>query len=224
MSQDPYRHFDAAYLLGALGEDDRIAFEAHLPSCPDCRSSLGRARSAMPYLIASEEDALDGEAPFPDTILPRLLAQARRSGRRRRAILAAVGVAVASLIVAIGIATIVLNGTGRPEPQTHPMVALRSSPITATASLSSTAWGTDITLDCRYTQGGTEPPGYRYALAVRSRDGTISQLGTWQLNDSRPITFKAGTALPMNQIRSIEVTDSNGTPILRLMPPAHGAG
>ena len=35
---DPYREWDAAYVLGALSPRDRRAFEQHLATCPACRS------------------------------------------------------------------------------------------------------------------------------------------------------------------------------------------
>ena len=33
---DPFIHDDAAYVMGALSAEDRLAFEAHLVECPRC--------------------------------------------------------------------------------------------------------------------------------------------------------------------------------------------
>jgi hypothetical protein len=35
---DPCARLDAAYLLGALGADERLAYEAHLAICRRCRA------------------------------------------------------------------------------------------------------------------------------------------------------------------------------------------
>jgi anti-sigma factor RsiW len=41
---DPHLYDDAAYLLGALDDADRDAFEAHLVTCAECRSRLAELR------------------------------------------------------------------------------------------------------------------------------------------------------------------------------------
>jgi anti-sigma-K factor RskA len=43
----------AAYLLGALDEDERSGFEAHLAGCPACRAEVERLRVAADALPAS---------------------------------------------------------------------------------------------------------------------------------------------------------------------------
>ena len=37
---DPYREWDAAYVLGALSPRDRRAFEQHLATCAACREAV----------------------------------------------------------------------------------------------------------------------------------------------------------------------------------------
>lgn len=219
MTSDPFEHLDAAYLMGALAEDELIAYEAHLPGCAACRARLDEARSVIPYLIAGDETLLDDEPPFPDTLLPRLLAQGRRTTIRRRVAVSVIGAAAAVvlLVVAFGVAA-----PDRSTPEAHPMLALHDSPITATAALRPTAWGTEITLNCGYVHGSAIPAGYRYGLVVHGRNGTTSQLGTWALNDGRAITFTAGTALPVGQIQSVDITDTDGTALLELKQPSAG--
>lgn len=217
MNNDPHEHDDAAYLMGALSEHERAAYEAHLRDCTDCRARLEEIRSVMPYLIAGDESLLDDEAPFPDVILPRLLAQARRTTIRRRVALSVIGSAAALLVLAFA-----LSSPDRGNPQAMPMTALHPTPITATAALRPTAWGTEITLTCGYSRDLHVVRGYRYALTVHARNGTASQLGTWELNDNRQITFTAGTALPVDQIQSVDITDTDGTALLELTQPAAG--
>jgi anti-sigma factor RsiW len=42
MTADLYTRLDAAYLLGALDADERLAYEAHLAICRRCRAAWPR--------------------------------------------------------------------------------------------------------------------------------------------------------------------------------------
>jgi anti-sigma factor RsiW len=58
MTADPYTRLDDAYLLGALGGDERLAYEAHLAICRWCRHHPAqrardpRLRGAPPFRTA----------------------------------------------------------------------------------------------------------------------------------------------------------------------------
>jgi predicted anti-sigma-YlaC factor YlaD len=219
MIKDPYEHLDAAYVLGALDGPDRVLFEEHLGTCADCRARVEEAQGVLPYLIAgTEEDLLTHEVPMPDTMLPTVLAKARRMKVRRRAFASLAGVAAAGLIAL----TLVATAPGRASVDARPMVRLHPSPVSATASVEQTAWGTRITLHCGYGSGSQIATGYEYSLSVRSRSGAVTTLGSWRLNDDRAITFVAGTDIPVNQIAAVDITDSDGTPLLELTQPQSG--
>lgn len=47
---DPFREWDAAYVLGALSPADRREFEEHLRTCADCRAAVA-ALAGMPGLL-----------------------------------------------------------------------------------------------------------------------------------------------------------------------------
>ena len=55
MTADPYARLDAAYLLGALDADERLAYEAHLAICRRCRAGLAEI-SAIPSLLAGLDE------------------------------------------------------------------------------------------------------------------------------------------------------------------------
>jgi len=64
MTADPYARLDAAYLLGGLDADERLAYEAHLATCRRCRAILmpsgsgpNPAPRAMAALVATPVDA-----------------------------------------------------------------------------------------------------------------------------------------------------------------------
>ncbi|MFC8922914.1 anti-sigma factor family protein [Cellulosimicrobium sp. NPDC057127] len=130
---DPYREWDAAYVLGALGPQDRRAFEQHLATCAACRESVAEL-AGMPgilgMLTAEHAAALDGAAPprgpgpggrtgtpvpgagpvgdGADVVpLAALATGARRRRVRRRGLLTAAAVA---LVVAGGVTGVALGG------------------------------------------------------------------------------------------------------------------
>ncbi|ADG76391.1 putative transmembrane anti-sigma factor [Cellulomonas flavigena DSM 20109] len=69
MSTDPYREWDAAYVLGALPPGERRDYEAHLATCDACRTAVGEL-AGLPGLLGqvpaqdavASEDA-SGQAP-----------------------------------------------------------------------------------------------------------------------------------------------------------------
>jgi anti-sigma factor RsiW len=48
MTADPYARLDAAYLLGALDADERLAYEAHLAICQRCQAGLAEISAVTP--------------------------------------------------------------------------------------------------------------------------------------------------------------------------------
>ena len=96
-------HEDGAYVLGALSPEDRVAFERHLPSCPECAQSV-RELAGLPGLLARVPvEILDPDKlpmPVPDTLLPALVRRVRRSQRRRTWITG--GLVAAAAAIAIG--------------------------------------------------------------------------------------------------------------------------
>ena len=62
MTADPYARLDAAYLLGALDADERLAYEAHLAICRRCRAGLAEI-SAIPSLLAGLDESVFAAPP-----------------------------------------------------------------------------------------------------------------------------------------------------------------
>lgn len=142
---DPYREWDAAYVLGALGPAERRAYEQHLISCDACREAVAEL-AGMPGLLAAltPEQAtglLAEPEPEPGVVpLAELAAAARRSRVRRRSLAA---VAAAALVVGGALGGVaVAGGPSEPGPQT---VGPSSSapPSGSSSTPSSTPTGTD---------------------------------------------------------------------------------
>lgn len=222
MTADPYVHLDAAYLLGALDADERLAYEAHLAACRRCRASLAEI-SAIPPLLAGLDESVFAAppeappAPVPDTMLPRLLQAARRERARRRWLTTGLGLVAAACATALIL--IAVPSSSGPEPAPRAMAALVATPVDATIVLQPRSWGTEIELTCWYHRGAAEPPSERYELVAHSADGATYDLGSWRLAPGRRVIFTSGTALTEPQIKNLQITRPNGPAILALQMP-----
>jgi hypothetical protein len=213
---DPFVHDDAAYVLGALDDADRQAFEAHLLTCVDCQDRVAQLRPTADLLTGVPLSALTNDEqtpPMPETLLPGLLRRARSERRRRGALIAAVTAVAAACVAAV---TIVAwpsqSSSDKPAPQAF--VAVKTSPVTATAQLVAKKWGTEIDLRCHYPEGlALYAP---YALVVVDKEHHSYAGGSWTLVPGKTISFTGGTSVPRDDIDLVQITLPDGTPILQL--------
>jgi hypothetical protein len=229
-------HLDGSYVLGALSPAERLEFEQHLAGCKECSRSV-RELAGLPGLLARvdaevlEEPATD--EPLPDTLLPALSREVRRTGRRRgwvRGGLAAA--AVAAVLGGIALGGLVGGGdtpsagptTSQTSTTASPQVRMRPVghvPVRATVGLASVSWGTRLDLTCTYAPDSPSyedlPPTVTYALVVHTRDGHTERVGTWRATRDRAMEFTAGTSANPRDIASVEVTTTDGRPVLRLL-------
>ncbi|HLY34344.1 MAG TPA: zf-HC2 domain-containing protein [Jatrophihabitantaceae bacterium] len=209
---DHFAHDDAAYVLGALSPEEHAAFEAHLATCAQCRAHVAEV-SALPGMLAgiTEADLADTSlSSVPDTLLPSLLREARRRRRRRYSIGAAVAGVAAAAIVALSLALVSPGSSNAPA---HAMVALRATPVSATAAMKDMNWGTRITLVCHYSQQyGTKSV---YSLVVVDKSGASHAGGNWTLTPATTSHLEADTSVHLSQISYIQIVADN-QPILQL--------
>ncbi len=222
MSTCDLAQLDGAYVLGALAPEERLAFERHLPTCPECSAAV-RDLAGLPGLLA--QVSLDAVAsppepePVPATLLPSLVGEVRRAQRRRRQWVAGLVAAVA--VVVIGIATVlVATGDDGPAPvapgAAEAMVPIDQDVVEASVALTPVAWGTRIDLECRYLARpyGDEAP--TYVLVVRTAEGGEEQVATWRALPGRDLRLSGATALTTDEIVAVEVRDGAGHPLLEL--------
>jgi predicted anti-sigma-YlaC factor YlaD len=216
---DSFEHADAAYVLGALDPQEAAEFEAHVAQCPACRERVDEARDTLDLLaVASAADFVGPDPaevePMPDTLLPGLMRRARRERHRRTLVTAGIAAAVAAVLVAL--AFLVWPSSNSSEPSREAFVAVRPSPVSASAQLVSKTWGTEIDLQCKYEQGIDET--HPYGLRVIDKDRVSHGAGSWSLVPGKTITFTGGTAVPLDRIAEVQITRTDGTPILQLTP------
>jgi hypothetical protein len=210
-AEDPFRFDDAAYVLGALDDAERTAFEAHLATCADCQARVAEARSGRGLLAGIELGDIEDAAPVPDTLLPGLLRAARGERTRRRLLTSSLGAVAAACLVALAV---VLWPSGSGSSPGRPFAAVRPSPVSATGKLIAKGWGTEIDLVCHYSNDVEHYVPYQ--LVVVDDSGQKHPAGSWTLAQGPETTFTGGTSLHVSEIDSVQITLSDGTPILKL--------
>nr|WP_281366489.1 zf-HC2 domain-containing protein [Nocardioides thalensis] len=238
---------DAAYVLGSLAPAERADYERHLRTCEECSRSV-RELAGLPGLLARVpadvlEPAPDRE-PVPATLLPGLVAAARRSQRLRvirTSLVAAAAVAVLAVGVVGGAA--VLRDDDRPPVAAPPAAVETAEPVEMTpvgtsrssgwVSLTPVTWGTRLDLTCTYRApargpgvpgdyGGSDQGSYgdggtsTYTLVVRTTDGRVEQAAAWAAITDAELHVTGAASVQPDEIASVEVRTAGGHPVLRL--------
>lgn len=218
-----YSDRDGAYVLGALSPAERLDFEQHLSGCAECARSV-REVAGLPGLLAGVESAVLEHAPedhpLPGSLLPALLADARRTRRRRGLVTA--GLAAAALIaVVVPLANSAAHDNGAPPVAAavgRTMAPVGSAPVRARLALQPVTWGTRLDLTCTYARHDRYrlPRTVTYGLFVETRQGRTEKVGTWRALDARTMRVAAATATDRRDIRSVQVRTADGHPVLEL--------
>jgi hypothetical protein len=228
-----YAHLDGAFVLGALAAAERAEYEQHLHSCDACSEGV-RDLAGLPGLMSRVPlEMLEPpgmEEPPPETLLPSLVAEVRRTRRRTvRTVALAVAAAVVAVAGTVGVVTL-SDGDTPPTasppasaPTTAPsqeMESVGSGAVTGWVSLTEVPWGTRIDLTCTYGSaggyGGYDSGGTTYAMVVHTTDGRTEQAGTWHAEPGRETHVSLATDAAPEEIASVEVTTADGDSVLRL--------
>ncbi|MBZ5740619.1 anti-sigma factor family protein [Nocardioides mangrovi] len=219
-----FAHDDAAYVLGALPPDERLAFERHLATCDDCSRSVRSIAGLTGLLSRVPLEVVESEPrpePVPPTLLPSLVREVRRSQVRRRWVAGLAAAAV--LVVGAGVTTAVVATRDDPTPPAavgQTMTQVDQDSVEASVALTSVAWGTKLDLTCTYDEPASaygehhEPP--TYAMVVRSADGDTQQVATWRGLPGKTMHVSGATALTADDIASVEVVAADGHALLEL--------
>lgn len=209
---DRYADWDAAYVLGALSPADRSAYEAHLASCPRCQAALSEV-AGLPGLLSQvgPEDAArltdprPEEEPLPESLLPAVLAGARRGRRRTLDRLLAVA---AGLVLVLGgfLLGRLLDPLGPDGDRRIAFEPAGTTGITAVVDLVPTATGTRVAVECQDAAGGEV--GTDLSVVVADRSGHRAPVQHWQVKPDKVNRPSGTTSLRVSQIAAVEIRDT----------------
>jgi hypothetical protein len=207
---DPYREWDAAYLLGALSANDRRAYEEHLRTCDECSSDVASLVGVPGMLAVVPEDrALATITAIPPNLLPGLVRSVQRDTRKRRIRLGGLMAGIAAAAAVIG--AVVAIPLSREEPQGDYVVLAQtvSSKLSADARLVPERWGTTIEISCRYDELATPSERARgYELYVTGPSGKAQLLASWTAAPGTTVKPAATTKLQRAEIRALDIRSS----------------
>ncbi len=236
-----FRGLLAEDALGGLDDGSRAVLQTHLDVCSGCRADAAElsetvgalawvgpalaeelARPDTPVSDAVPTGDLDaavaeilardgstdadtaGDADARGTHRPAPAPVSARRGRGRRVLAPVLAVAAVALLV---VGSLGLAGHGSPATRT---VAL-SGPGggRATAVLTSESWGTSVRLT---TPGGQA--NRVLTVSMTTEYGRSWNAGSYRAVASHGVTVTLACALPVDQIRTIAVTDAGGQVVL----------
>lgn len=209
-STDPYRDWDAAYVLGSLSPDELKEYEEHLSTCDSCPGQLA-SLSALPAIMSAlpREQALELlDEDDPVDMVPKLSTAARKAKRWARVRIAAALVAAAAVgaVLAIVVRPAPPESSTPPEAFQTPLTQTVPSPVTASVRLVDEPWGTRIDIKCDYAKPADgQGRSLVYALYVSDTSGNTVQVGTWSAGPGTSMTPSATTDLPRTNITRIEI-------------------
>lgn len=237
-SPDEFRDWDAAYVLGALGPNDRRAYERHLTNCPSCAGAVaelagmpGLLRKLRPEdaeaLLTVPDDAHLREPQHQPDLMQRLATTANKRRRRMRATAAALMLSAAAVLAFGGIfigASMTpsahvaqLPTTSAPSGTAVMMTPLRPGTMTATLTVSAKAWGTRFDWICDYVNAnGSLSSAKTYNMVMTDTSGIETVLATWSATHTpRATDLATSSSIATSKIRRIEIraVDTN-TPLV----------
>lgn len=235
MTADPYREWDAAYVLGALAPDERREFEQHLAGCPACREAVGDL-AGMPALLGMvpaevalpaapvagsgadhggagprASNGLDDDSSSALVPLGSLAQAAQRRTRRRRTLLA---VAAVGLVAASGLGGALTAQLG--DDERAPAVVAEAEARTVTLTpVGQSGVSADLTLvparwgtrlDWSCEYEAAELAVGVYTLVLVDEAGERTVVATWTSTGSRVAAgLGASSALPLDGISRVEL-------------------
>jgi hypothetical protein len=209
MNDDPFHDWDAAYVLGQLGPDDRRAYEEHLTTCAACSAAVAEL-AGMPGILATltKDEALalltpEIEQPTSDVLVTRLASAAVR--RRRRARLAVAGVGLAAAL-GLGVAGYAVGSADNsPSGQFAAMSEVQPGIMTASLRIEKKAWGTRLDWSCHYLATRGYSASRVYELVVIDTSGHETVAASWIATSPKAASLSTSTAVPKASIARVEI-------------------
>jgi hypothetical protein len=213
---DDVAEWDAAYVLGALSQQDRRTYEKYLAADPKRAAQLTEL-AGMPGILnaLSRDEAVAltdfGGGALPaersDNVASLAQAAAKRQRRARRTALMATVAAAAVLAIVGGVVGATVFPRTQSSVQTVAMQAMQPGQregLTAQLAVTEKKWGTELHWACEYTKDWSRDVD-SYDIVVTTRDGAQTTVGSWRPAGDEATGLSAATSIPTDQIRSIDI-------------------
>ncbi|WP_433608977.1 zf-HC2 domain-containing protein [Dactylosporangium sp. CA-139114] len=211
---DAVRRLLGAYVLGGLDDADQDTVDAHLSTCAECRTEVGRL-AAVPELLQRLPSGPG--APLEPPSRAGLDALLRRARPRR---LPVVALAAACLVLAVLVGLLAVN---RPESSSPPpragaspsasanpgtiveFEAAAGSGLSGRATLSPRQWGVSVSLELAGLPG--EGP---FTMQVLGRGGQSEQAACWGRTQTAQARVTGASSIQLANVDAIQVADHDG--------------
>jgi len=205
-----WRESLGAQALGQLPAAERVALEAHLEGCPDCRAELESLQGVARLMPLADPERF-AEAPTPPPLLGERVAATiaaerrageRRQKRRRWRLGFAWSGAAAAMATAAVLAILVLGGSGESGGPPQRQVAFRSLPagMQIDATLEPRSYGTQIEVYVSGVRSGT-----LCRVFLRDPQGTRLSAGSFRYRWDEDSHAVLSSALDLSRTRAIGI-------------------
>jgi hypothetical protein len=227
-ASDEFRDWDAAYVLGALGPEDRRAYQRHLSSCSTCAAAVSelagmpgllrklRPEDAEALMTVPDDGHLRGRQHEPG-LVQRLATTANKRRRRVRTATVAL-MAAAAAVLAFGglfIGTSLtpsadvarLPVTSAPTGTAVMMTPVQPGTMTATMRVTAKAWGTRFDWTCDYVNTNpTLSAAKSYSMVMTDTSGAETVIATWSATQKpRATELATSSSVATSKIRRVEI-------------------
>jgi len=211
MTTDNCREWRAslgAYALGQLSEDERVALEAHLEGCPECRAEAESLRSVARLMPLADPARIVEPAPRPpaelreriETVIGAERTTERKRRRRQRFGFAFGGVAAAAAAAVLAIVVFSGGGGGGRAPEQQVAFGHLPQGIQIEASLRPHAFGTEIKMYVSGVRSGT-----LCRVFLRGADGRRYPAGSFRYRWGDDTEAVLSSALDLSRARAIGI-------------------
>lgn len=221
MKSEPCREWReslGAQALDRLGDGDRVALEAHLEGCPECRREAQSLREVGRMLALADPARVETPPPRPPAALGERIAAGvggERRARRRRTRLR-LGLAFGGAAAAVAALAIALSGGSRETgPEQHVEFASLPPGIRISASLIPHAYGTEIHVYAKGMRSGT-----LCRVFLRGTGGRLVGAGSFRYRWGDDSTAVLSAALDLSRTAELGIRAGGRTFVAPVEPGA----
>lgn len=215
-----WRESLGAHALGQLPAAERVALEAHLEGCPDCRAELESLEGVARLMPLADPERFDtAPAPPPmlgERIAATIAAERRSSRRRRRRFGLAWSGTAAAMATAAVLAIFVLGDSGGTGGPPQRQVAFRTLPagMEIDATLEPRSYGTQIEVYVSGVRSGT-----LCRVFLRGPSGARLPAGSFRYRWDEDAHAVLSSALDLSSTKAIGIRIGNRTFVAPVNPP-----